>query len=223
VAWDYLCATPEIDLLATRCSAVAFGSLAQRSASSRRTIQQFVSKVAAHRLYDVNLRRNTTNGVAGYTDQMIEESCTLATIVKMNNYELEEVSARLGISASQPSSEAREWLLMEKLCRRYSLHAVVITRESKGAMLFSCEQRLKLPDSHLPQNSIHPVGGGDAFSAGLLVGVIQKWPLESSLELAGLMADFVVRDESATPTLTAEMRSRLLDQALNVPTKVAIQ
>jgi fructokinase len=47
VAWDYLCATPEIDLLATRCSAVAFGSLAQRSASSRRTIQQFVSKVAA--------------------------------------------------------------------------------------------------------------------------------------------------------------------------------
>jgi fructokinase len=223
VAWDYICATPETDLLATRCSAVAFGSLAQRSATSRHTIQQFVSKVKAHRLYDVNLRRNTTNGVAGYTDQVIEESCKLASIVKMNNYELEEVSNLLGISASQPTSEEREWLLMGKLCRKYSLHAVVITRESQGAMLFSGEQRLKLPDSRLPQGAIHPVGGGDAFSAGLLVGLIQQWPLESSLELADMMADFVVRHESATPTLTEEMRRRLFDQALKVPRELAIQ
>jgi hypothetical protein len=57
----------------------------------------------------------------------------------------------------------------------------------------------------------------------LLVGVILQWPLESSLELADMMADFVVRDESATPTLTEEMRRRLFDQALKVPRELAIQ
>jgi fructokinase len=221
VAWDYLGTTPETDLLASRCSAVAFGSLAQRSTTSRQTVQKFVSEVAGHRLYDVNLRRNTTDGVAGYTDRIIADSCDLASIVKMNNQELDEVSALLGITEAEADPDERTWLLMGSLARKYSLYAVVVTRESQGALLFSAERRVRLPDSQVSQATVHPVGGGDAFSAGLLIGLIRHWPLEASLKLAAMMADFVVRDESATPTLTEEMRRQLFAQAMTMPKDLA--
>jgi len=94
VAWDRLRATCATDVLAARCNGVAFGSLAQRSDVSRTMIRDFVGRVSGIRLYDVNLRRNATNGIPGYNEDIVASSCALANIVKMNLAELHELSTR---------------------------------------------------------------------------------------------------------------------------------
>jgi sugar/nucleoside kinase (ribokinase family) len=211
VAWDFLEFTPELEQLAKRSTAVIFGSLAQRSSKSRSTIQRFVSKVDGHRFYDVNLRRNTTDGAAGYSEQILRESCALASVIKMNREELEELATLFGLSPDDEcSEEERVWLQMDHLRQEYSLAAVVVTRDAKGALLLSADKRLSLPDSSVPQDQVHPVGAGDAFSAGLLYGMIRGLTLEASLNLADMLSTWKVHYASATPLLSDDIRERVL-------------
>jgi len=201
VAWDFIRLNGGASKLAQSCDAVVFGSLAQRSEVSRESIRHFVLQVNGHRLYDVNLRRNTTNGVAGYSAEIVASSLKLATLVKMNDVELDEVSSLLGFSSEAQDPEERIRILMERLRQEYSLTAVAITRGAKGALLASEGKLLSLPDSALDQALVHPVGAGDSFGAGLLFGILQGWAPEHSLELADILSSWVVRHDSATPPL----------------------
>jgi fructokinase len=169
--------------------------------------------VKGHRLYDVNLRRNTRSGSAGYSAEIIAESLKLATLVKMNEAELEEVIQLLGANASAPDPQdphTRMQLQVEWLCKQFSLDAAAITRGSKGACLFIEGRVLTLPDSTFDQALVHPVGAGDAFAAGLLFGMMQGWFPEQSMALANCLSSYVVQQVSATPalpeTLVAEIR-----------------
>ncbi len=205
VAWDFIHLSDAAHQLAERCDAVVFGSLAQRGEVSRESIRQFVSSVNGHRLYDVNLRRNTTDGVAGFSPEIIEESLRLATVVKMNDVELEEVCLLLGLSSQSCDQEERTLSSITRLQKEFSLTAVAITRGSKGALLASQGKLLALPDSGLDQALVHPVGAGDSFAAGLLFGIMQGWAPEQSLELANVLSSWVVQHVSATPTLSSSI------------------
>jgi fructokinase len=197
VAWDFIQLESSALELASHCEAVVFGSLAQRSEFSRESIQRFVAQVKGHRLYDVNLRRNTRSGAVGYNADIIVESLKLATLVKMNEAELDEVISLLGATENVVDPLHRmEWLSSE-----FSLDAVAITRGSKGACLFAEGRHLTLPDSTFDQALVHPVGAGDAFAAGLLFGMMQGWIPECSMELANTLSSFVVQQVSATPSL----------------------
>ncbi|MCD6393981.1 MAG: hypothetical protein J7M40_10795 [Planctomycetes bacterium] len=69
VAWDHIPLTEEMLTLAGKADAVCFGSLAQRSKTSRRTIQKFLLATRSDcvRIYDVNLRQDF------YSRDLIEE------------------------------------------------------------------------------------------------------------------------------------------------------
>ena len=147
VSWDSIQLSEDARRLAQSCDATVFGSLAQRSEVSRNSIRQFVSSVKGHRLYDVNLRRNTTDGGAGYSAEIIASSLKLATVVKMNDAELEEVASLLGFTAESIDPDERIRQFMQRLRAEYSLTTVAITRGSKGALLASEGKQLRLPDS----------------------------------------------------------------------------
>jgi fructokinase len=201
-AYDHLDADASLDELATQCQAVAFGSLAQRSAASGKVIRNFVSKIKGQRLYDVNLRENTTDHAKGYSAEILDESCQVASIVKANSGELEEIGELLNFPHFSETGEDRIWRQMEQLRSHYELFAVVITRGAKGAMLCSAHARVRLEDSTLPLDKIHPVGAGDAFSAGLLYGLTQGCTLAVSAQIADRLASWVTGFTSATPQLT---------------------
>lgn len=212
VAWDYLEwleVDAAVDALARRTDAVAFGSLAQRSPMSGAAIRAFVAKVKGHRLYDVNLRQNTTDGEKGYSIEVIDRSCVVASIVKTNEAELDEIGEMLGFAAATGDREDRTWTQMERLRKQYGLFAIAVTRGGKGAMLMSDGLRVQLEDSKLRPEEIHPVGAGDAFSAGLLYGLTQGLPLERSARLADKLASWVTQYESSTPRLTEGIKREL--------------
>jgi fructokinase len=209
VAWDCIELNDRALELARHCDATVFGSLAQRSDVSRSSIHGFVSQVKGHRLYDVNLRRNAKSGVAGYDTEIITESLKLATLVKMNDAELEEVGTLLGFSPGSDDPDERTLLLLEWLCQEFALDAVAVTRGSKGALLAGDGKHLKLPDSTFDQALVHPVGAGDSFAAGLLFGIIQGWTLEMSLDLANILSSWVVQHLSATPPLPVNVLAQI--------------
>jgi fructokinase len=83
-AWDSMELSDEWLKLAERAGAICFGSLAQRSLESRKTIQALAARTSPRcfRIFDVNLR------APFYSAEVIQESLALATVVKMNDAEV---------------------------------------------------------------------------------------------------------------------------------------
>jgi len=209
VAWDAIEGDLGVMAFAQSAASVVFGSLAQREEASRETIRRVVEAVRGDRLYDINLRRNTRSGIAGYTEEIIRSSLRLATVVKLNDSEIEEVAAILQYPTSLGGGEERQWKLMSMLAAQFDLAIVALTRGAKGALVLGDKKRYRLGDSSLPQDQVHPVGAGDAFAAGLLFGRMQGWDLAFSLELADLMATWVVQHVGATPALSQQLAQQI--------------
>ncbi|HEY4049938.1 MAG TPA: PfkB family carbohydrate kinase, partial [Acidobacteriaceae bacterium] len=106
-AWDFLELTPQWQDLAQRADAVCFGSLAQRSPVSRKTIQGFLAATSPEcvRIFDVNLRRPF------YSTEVIQQSLESTTILKMNDAELPLVLDLLGLPREASGSPLEALLI----------------------------------------------------------------------------------------------------------------
>jgi len=202
-AWDYLTDRPALKDLAGQCHAVCFGSLAQRSAVSRDTIRTFLQNAPqAIRLYDVNLRQNTLTGESGYSQEIIANSCQSATIIKANQAELSTVLELLGIArpAAWTLSGIRQ--SMEALLTRFPAQAIVVTRGAEGTIFLTRNGEYDLSTPIATGETPHPVGAGDACSAGILFGTALGWDIHATMELANRMGADVAAHPSATPPLS---------------------
>ena len=201
-AWDFISPCDSLDALAAQCHAVCFGSLAQRSPVSRNTIRRFLEKAPqAVRLYDVNLRQNTISGERGYSREIVESSCRLATIIKANQSELMTICELLGIEARSDATGKGIRCRLEALLARFPVRAVVLTRGGDGTLLFTREREIGVAVTPIPPEQLHPVGAGDASSAGILVGLALGWEDARAVDLANRVGAWVASQPPATPTL----------------------
>ena len=124
-AWDYLEWTEDWQALARSADAVCFGSLAQRSEKSRKTILDFLgaARPEALRICDVNLRQNF------YSAEIIRESLQRANAVKLNHEEVPRVKELLNMN------EDDDLLFCRSLMRRFELRRVCVTRGATGSLL----------------------------------------------------------------------------------------
>src|SRR5262245_276043 len=124
VAWDAIPWLASLAGLAARTDAVCFGTLAQRQATSRQTIRQFLEATRPDclRIFDVNLRPPFVD------PSTILDSLRLARAVKLNDDELPVVAALAGMSGSEID-------MMRQLRERYDLQLVALTRGARGAAL----------------------------------------------------------------------------------------
>ncbi|PYY12601.1 MAG: carbohydrate kinase, partial [Acidobacteria bacterium] len=122
-AWDALEWTPKWHEIAAKCDAVCFGTLAQRAPKSRATIQNFLenTRPTCLRVFDINLRRPF------YDRETIESSLHLATILKLNDLELPEIAAIVGLKGGSIDA------LMQEMLHRFGLKTVLVTRGEHGA------------------------------------------------------------------------------------------
>lgn len=196
VAWDFLDFTLQWQTLAERADAVCFGSLAQRSESSRTTIRKFLfaTRPNALRVFDVNLRQNF------YNAQVIAESMKLATVVKLNHEELPKIMRLLELqdhnrSNKEDRSEEDSARCLLSSC---DLKLVCVTRGTNGSLLVSPEER----NEHLgfKVKVADTVGAGDAFTAALVHGYLRATPLAQINETANRVGAWVASQPGATPT-----------------------
>jgi len=187
-AWDALPWSDDHARLAERTSAVSFGTLGQRSESSRETIRQFLAATpsTALRIFDVNLRPPFV------TDSVILESLALANVLKLNDEELPAVAALCELSGSDIE-------VMRQLAERFNLQALALTRGPDGAVLVRDSQVSEHPG--IETQVVDTVGAGDAFTAAFALGLLDGSDLKAINRNACQIAAFVCSQSGAAPQL----------------------
>lgn len=206
VAWDFLEFTPQWLSLAQRCDAVCFGTLAQRSPASRRTIESFLHETRKDcvRIFDVNLR------APFFSAEIVESSLELATIFKLNADEMPQVLTLLGFPASQGTSPELLLSGARQIVDQFPVQLIAITMGAHGSLLVTRRE----VDRHCgyPATVVDAVGAGDAFTAALTHFHLQGAPL-ARLNVAGnRWGAWVASHAGAMPVLSEQEREQVMGQ-----------
>ncbi len=201
VAWDFLESNARLDALAENCNLVCYGSLAQRSAQSRETIERFLVRARkALRLFDVNLRQSF------YDYSTLRRGCALATALKVNAEELGILAAMLTLRGSSAGDRVLS------LFERFPIEVVIFTQGAEGTVIYTPTGKFEGPAvSYPPQPGADNVGAGDAATAAAAVSMLAGLPLDQVVNIANHAGAFVASQHGATPVLPDEIL-RMMDR-----------
>ncbi len=193
VAWNKLDFNADLEAVMQKAAAVCFGTLAQRCSTSRETIHKAVAATSKECLlvYDINIRQEY------YDITCIEASLNLATILKLNDEEVDLLTAMLNL----PTDHTQ---FTKALIEKYDLNLVCITRGANGCLVVSSEDSFDTPGE--PIEVADTVGAGDAFTAGLIFSQLSGKNLEESGRFANKIGGIVASHHGAMPDLIVEFR-----------------
>lgn len=191
-AWDFIPLNRNLLNLATEIHAVCFGSLCQRSETSRKTIARFLGETPPQciRVFDINLRRPHFNRKTLHT--LLKES----DVLKLNEEELAEVADLFGMKGSQGD-------ILSRLTERYNLRLIALTRGACGSRLYAQGEFVDHPGCSTA--IVDTVGAGDSFTAAVTMGLLLGRPLDWISEHANRVASFVCSQRGGTPDLPSSL------------------
>jgi fructokinase len=230
VAWDYLAATSEALAITRQADAICFGSLAQRSETSRNTIQRLVAaaSVDALRVFDINLRQHY------YSREVIERSLQLANVLKLNDEELPTLTTMFNVASSTgdhscsahtpvrtedcAGASTRTGVStlhkiqhqIERLAQTFGLQVVALTRGADGSLLYQQKDGVERwsDQASPPVQVVDTVGAGDSFTAALVLGLLHKMDLDEINSIANEVARYVCSRPGATPPMPPEFAQK---------------
>ncbi|MDW3209511.1 MAG: carbohydrate kinase [Reichenbachiella sp.] len=193
VAYDFISAEGIDHEVLSHASAFYLGTLAQRSERSRSTLRYVLENFKFKTVfYDVNLRKGT------YNKEIIESSLESATILKVNEVEVEV----LGFLLYQ---KHMGFEIFAKLIQSIypQIEVVIMTAGSGGCYVFSEGQSMHVPCE--PVLVADAVGAGDAFSAAFLTTFLRTGHVHESIEVANKVGGFVASSSGAIPKYSEEL------------------
>jgi len=198
VAWDFVNTTREAKTFAENADAICFGSLAQRSEMTKKTIQNILrtSSAKAIKVFDINIRQNF------YDKEIIENSLQLANVLKINEEEIVLFTEMFGISGD-------EFEIVNQILGAFNLDYLALTKGSQGSWLISSNDQsfISTPETRV----VDTVGAGDSFTAAMVAGLLHGLPLKEAHQLAVDVSAFVCTQEGATPALPDHLKSRIIN------------
>lgn len=196
VAYDFIeaAALPVFD----RPGLLYHGTLALRNPASRHALDELLQRGDFSVFLDVNLRPPWWNS------NMVSECLQRARWAKLNEHELALVSDGQGKSADAQAHGLRE---------QYGLELLLVTHGSKGAAAYAAEGAVARVTPAAATRVVDTVGAGDAFTAVLLHGLLNDWPLQQTLDAAQGFASAVVGIRGAVPVNAQFYRDNLPDVA----------
>lgn len=194
VAWDNIPYTERLESLAERTTAVCFGSLAQRNAVSRNTINRFLDVVSRNEenliVFDVNLRQGF------YNKEILCNSMKRCNILKINDEELVTVSRMFGYPGIDLQDKC--WILLGK----YNLKMLILTCGINGSYVFTPGNVSFQPTPKV--EVADTVGAGDSFTAAFISSVLKGKSVLEAHSLAVRTSAFVCTEKGAMPTLPTQ-------------------
>ncbi len=183
-AWDAITHTDELLARASRARAIVFGSLAQRNAITRATIERLWESEALM-VFDVNLRPPFDDR------EVVRRSLGRADIVKVSLEELNQLVEWFELPSD--SNEA-----VRALAEMFDCDTVCVTRGAHGAGLWRDGTWTEHEGFEVEVRDT--VGSGDAFLAVLVAGILSGAKSEAVLEHANLIGAYVATQDGAVPT-----------------------
>ena len=199
-AWDALEWSPEWQQLSRNCDAVCYGTLAQRAQKSRETVLSFVANTRSEclRVFDINLRPPF------YGREEIEAGLKYASVAKMNDAELPQVAAILGLKDGTLDAQ------MQQMVEKFAV-MVLVTCGERGAMATDAAKIARHPGFSVAVQDT--IGAGDAFTAAATSCLLRKMSLERTLEIANRWASWVASQAGGMPAIDERERRELLQWA----------
>lgn len=189
VAWDHLDLSPALFDLAQRADAVCYGTLAQRRQANAAAVRALLVRTrpgGCLRVFDVNFRQHYQD--AKRTRLLIGQS----DVLKLNEDEI----LLLGKLLEQPPDLAH-------LRDRYGLRALALTRGPHGSVLYTWERTYLHPG--VEAEVVDTVGAGDAFTAALVMGLLDGHNPARINDFANRLAAYVCSQPGATPPIPVEL------------------
>lgn len=186
VAWDYIPWNPCLAETAHSLDAVCFGSLCQRNAASRDTIARFLAATRGDclRVFDINLRQTY------YSGEVIQDSLRRANALKLNDEELPYLAELANLQGSQED-------ILHGIRQQYDLRIVALTRGAEGSTMVTAEATSHRPAPRV--EVVNTVGAGDAFTAAMILGLLERAPLDEINNRATQRAAYVCTQPGAVP------------------------
>ena len=193
-AWDFLEPNSVLMEAIGSAKAICFGTLAQRRSCTRSTIHKCLHLAPKDCLivYDVNLRPPF------FSKEWIVKSLQQATVVKLNDDEVKILSQLLGFQSTDEIRFAKGLLDIYR-----QLDLVCITRGGRGCLAVTCDEIIEIPG--IPIDVVDTVGAGDAFTAAIIFGRLENWPLIRMLDLANRFGARVASCPGAMPQLRDDL------------------
>ena len=206
VAWDNIPLTNSMLEVAHQAQAACFGSLAQRSQTSRETIQAILDAMPedALKVFDINLRQSW------YTAEVIAESLQRANVLKINDEELDVVATMLlgeptvpGKLIAEDADKTRR--ICRELIARYELDMLILTCGAIGSYVFtdSKESYVATPKVQVADT----VGAGDSFTATFVAQLLLGKTIREAHEKAVAVSAYVCTQRGAMPILPEELKA----------------
>lgn len=185
VAWDALeCPQMILDLVKD-ASVMCWGSLAQRSVTSRQSVLAMLSAAPKEcvKVFDINIRQHY------YSREVIETSLGYADILKLNEDELPLVASILGLSGPERD-------IVRQLIEKYALKYLVYTHGADFSEVYSATGEY----SHVPTPKVRvvdTVGAGDSFTAVFVTSILQGLSMAESHARAVEVSAYVCTQNGA--------------------------
>jgi fructokinase len=203
-AWDFMELSDEWVRLAERADAICFGSLAQRSIESRQTIQTLAAQASSRciRIFDVNLRPPF------YSSEVMQESLELATVCKMNDAEVAQVMALLGMPGEDDTGGESLRRGAERLLMEFpTLQLIAITCGGHGSLLVTRDEWHQ--HTGFPVKVADTIGAGDAFTAAMAHSLLRGAELPVVNEAGNRWGSWVASQSGAMPPLADATRVQI--------------
>ncbi len=184
VAYDAIPCDAEL-----RCDAFVFGTLIQRSAANRRTLQRLLDRGDFREVFcDLNIR------APHYDADSLERCCRYATILKVSREELPTVTRLLFGTVSDVPTAAKQ------LCERYpNIRLCLVTCDSDGAYVWDSRRHVTYEHPAKSVEVVSTVGAGDSFGAAFLATYLRTHDVEAALQTAVEVSADVVSHKEAVP------------------------
>ena len=184
-AYDFIERTELLEkLINEETDCLYFGTLAQRSEVSRKTIQSLFGKNIKY-FCDLNIRQKF------YSKEIIEASLNAANIIKVSVSELKLLND-LFINEDFETEK-----ISRKIIDDFKIDFLAVTLGGDGSLIINKDETHHYKSK--PVEIIDTVGAGDAFASIYCIGTLQNWNLEKINKLANDFASELCKINGALP------------------------
>jgi fructokinase len=199
-AWDEIRVPTEALDAVSKARALIYGSLAGRSPYNLEQLDRLLGVKGPLKFFDVNLRPPFAD------PPLVVKLARHADVLKLNDGELGQLASWLR-TGEMKNDTPRDAVAITNACaiiaEATNAPRICVTLAEEGAALW---ERGKLVTAPAPKVVVKDtVGAGDAFMAGLMVGLTRGTDPHMVLERACRLGAFVASHDGATPLLPPEI------------------
>ena len=203
-AWDEIRVPAKALDAVAKARAFIYGSLAGRSPYNLEQVDRLLDVTGPMKFFDVNLRPPFAD------PPLVMDLARRADVLKLNDGEVGQLASwvRTGeASHDTPRDDEAIARDCETLAKATNVSCICVTRAEEGAALWD---RGSLTTASAPHVEVKDtVGAGDAFMAGLMVGLTRGIDHQRVLEIACRLGAYVASHYGATPLLPPELTQPL--------------